>query len=95
MVRLLLLSSPALCLLSGVGVSELLNYVIKQYKNFNEEYDPMGNLIMTEPIPLEEQGTNKKRETVYFNIKLYTNFIRKDQKNNSDLDLKSFLFSYL
>jgi len=55
----------------------------------------MGNLIMTEPIPLEEQGTNKKRETVYFNIKLYTNFIRKDQKNNSDLDLKSFLFSYL
>jgi len=29
MVRLLLLSSPALCLLSGVGVSELLNYVIK------------------------------------------------------------------
>ncbi len=64
MVRLLLLSSPALCLLSGVGVSELLNYVIRQYKNYNEEYDPIGNLIMTEPIPLEEQKGGKKKETV-------------------------------
>ena len=39
MVRLLLLSSPALCLLSGIGISELLHYLIDQMKNYNEEED--------------------------------------------------------
>jgi len=36
MVRLLLLSSPALCLLSGIGVSEILHFFVKQFKNYNE-----------------------------------------------------------
>merc|ERR1712032_343471 len=39
MVRLLLLSSPALCLLSGIGVSELLHFFVKQFKNYNENDD--------------------------------------------------------
>jgi dolichyl-diphosphooligosaccharide--protein glycosyltransferase len=39
MVRLLLLSSPALCLLSGIGVSEILHFFVKQFKNYNETYD--------------------------------------------------------
>jgi len=64
MVRLLLLSSPALCLLSGLGLSDLMNYVIKQYKNFNEEYDAMGNLVMIEQAPQEEQQTHKKKPEV-------------------------------
>lgn len=41
MVRLLLLSSPALCLLSGIGISELLHYLIDQMKNYNEEEDKL------------------------------------------------------
>jgi dolichyl-diphosphooligosaccharide--protein glycosyltransferase len=36
MVRLLLLSSPALCLLSGIGVSELIHFFVKQAKNYSE-----------------------------------------------------------
>lgn len=39
MVRLLLLSSPALCLLSGIGVSEILHFFVKQFKNYNETYE--------------------------------------------------------
>ena len=39
MVRLLLLSSPALCLLSGLGISELLHFLADQVKNYNEEDD--------------------------------------------------------
>lgn len=36
MVRLLLLSSPALCLLSGVGVSEIIHFFVKQYRKYND-----------------------------------------------------------
>ena len=36
MVRLLLLSSPALCLLSGVGISDLLHFFADQMKNCEE-----------------------------------------------------------
>ena len=39
MVRLLLLSSPALCLLSGVGISELLHFFVDQFKNYNDSED--------------------------------------------------------
>jgi dolichyl-diphosphooligosaccharide--protein glycosyltransferase len=39
MVRLLLLSSPALCLLSGIGVSELIHFFMKQLKKYNETSD--------------------------------------------------------
>jgi dolichyl-diphosphooligosaccharide--protein glycosyltransferase len=39
MVRLLLLSSPALCLLSGIGVSELIHFFMKQMKKYNERTD--------------------------------------------------------
>ena len=39
MVRLLLLSSPALCLLSGIGISELIHFFVDQMKNYNEEED--------------------------------------------------------
>jgi dolichyl-diphosphooligosaccharide--protein glycosyltransferase len=39
MVRLLLLSSPALCLLSGIGVSELIHFFVKQFKKYNENDD--------------------------------------------------------
>jgi len=38
MVRLLLLSSPALCLLSGIGVSELIHFFMKQMKKFNDNF---------------------------------------------------------
>ena len=37
MVRLLLLSSPALCLLSGIGLSDLLRFLVTQVKNYKEE----------------------------------------------------------
>lgn len=36
MVRLLLLSSPALCLLSGIGVSDLIHFFVKQTKHYND-----------------------------------------------------------
>ena len=36
MVRLLLLSSPALCLLSGVGISELIHYLVDQLKGYDD-----------------------------------------------------------
>ncbi len=39
MVRLLLLSSPALCLLSGIGVSEIIHFFVKQLKKYNEPTD--------------------------------------------------------
>jgi dolichyl-diphosphooligosaccharide--protein glycosyltransferase len=39
MVRLLLLSSPALCLLSGIGVSELIHFFMKQIKNYSPRND--------------------------------------------------------
>ena len=39
MVRLLLLSSPALCLLSGIGISELIHFFVDQMKNYNEDDD--------------------------------------------------------
>jgi dolichyl-diphosphooligosaccharide--protein glycosyltransferase len=43
MVRLLLLSSPALCLLSGIGISELIHFFVDQMKNYNEEDDKNEN----------------------------------------------------
>jgi dolichyl-diphosphooligosaccharide--protein glycosyltransferase len=36
MVRLLLLSSPALCLLSGIGVSEIIHYFVKNLKYYRD-----------------------------------------------------------
>ena len=45
MVRLLLLSSPALCLLSGLGISELLHFFVDQLKNYDESQD---NAIINE-----------------------------------------------
>merc|ERR1711957_697648 len=55
MVRLLLLSSPALCLLSGIGVSELIHFFVKQFKKYNDndEEEP-------EYLPAEEKSENKK-----------------------------------
>ena len=41
MVRLLLLSSPALCLLSGLGISELLHFFVDQLKHYDESYENM------------------------------------------------------
>jgi dolichyl-diphosphooligosaccharide--protein glycosyltransferase len=48
MVRLLLLSSPALCLLSGIGVSEIIHYFVKNLKYYRdpseyEEQDAIAN----------------------------------------------------
>lgn len=37
MVRLLLLSSPALCLLSGIGISDLIRFLVTEVKNYREE----------------------------------------------------------
>ncbi len=37
MVRLLLLSSPALCFLTGLGLSELLHFFADQFENYNEK----------------------------------------------------------
>merc|ERR1711957_299962 len=57
MVRLLLLSSPALCLLSGIGVSELIHFFVKQFKKYNDndEEEP-------EYLPAEEKSENKKKK---------------------------------
>lgn len=41
MVRLLLLSSPVLCLLSGIGISELLHYLHDQMKKYNQDLDKL------------------------------------------------------
>jgi len=60
MIRLLLISSPALCILSGIGVSDLLNFVAKQHKRFNEEYDKNGYLV-TEVTTESLNNDNKKR----------------------------------
>jgi len=43
MVRLLLLSSPALCLLSGIGVSEIIHFFMKQLKKYNETSEDEEN----------------------------------------------------
>ena len=50
MVRLLLLSSPALCLLSGVGLSELIHFFVKQYKYYSEdaEKDYINGTVTTQ-----------------------------------------------
>ena len=37
MVRLLLLSSPALCLLSGIGISDLIRYYVSETKNNKDD----------------------------------------------------------
>ena len=46
MVRLLLLSSPALCILSGLGVSEIIHFFVKQFKNYKGEEENQE-----EPVP--------------------------------------------
>lgn len=48
MVRLLLLSSPALCLLSGVGVSDLIHFFVKQIK-----YYKGGELVKEQPPAID------------------------------------------
>jgi dolichyl-diphosphooligosaccharide--protein glycosyltransferase len=58
MVRLLLLSSPALCLLSGIGVSELIHFFVKQLKNYNERYDNEDN---TQPTQITDSSKGPKR----------------------------------
>jgi dolichyl-diphosphooligosaccharide--protein glycosyltransferase len=55
MVRLLLLSSPALCLLSGIGVSELIHFLVKQFKNYNEHEESE-----TKESPSQQNSKNKK-----------------------------------
>lgn len=52
MVRLLLLSSPALCLLSGIGLSDLIRYLVNEVKNYQEEL----------PEDLSEEETIKRNQ---------------------------------
>ena len=59
MVRLLLLSSPALCLLSGIGVSEIIHFFVKQLKNYNESYD--NETTETNPLPPVNNTTQGKK----------------------------------
>lgn len=63
MVRLLLLSSPALCLLSGVGISELLHFFVDQLKNYSEEEEANTDKYLAErknQISSAQSGKNKK-----------------------------------
>ncbi len=62
MVRLVLLSSPALCFLSAVGISDILDFGAKQFKLNNEEYNEKGYLIVEEDIQ-ENKKENEGSET--------------------------------
>ena len=61
MVRLLLLSSPALCLLSGIGVSEILHFFVKQFKNYNETYDSETAEGQPNPPQTQTQQAGQRR----------------------------------
>lgn len=70
MVRLLLLSSPALCLLSGIGVSELIHFFVKQFKKFNDndEDQEQTSVEQNKKDKKEKKETNnssKKKKKVY------------------------------
>jgi len=63
MVRLLLLSSPALCLLSGIGVSELIHFFVKQFKKYNEtdEQDTQESASQVDNKK-EKKDSNKEKK---------------------------------
>ncbi len=66
MVRLLLLSSPALCLLSGIGISEILHFFVKQFKNYDECYDNENTENQTQtqsntPSNTQQQTSTQRR----------------------------------
>lgn len=64
MVRLLLLSSPALCLLAGIGVSEILHFFVKQFKNYKElPEDASEAQQQYQPAPQQTQGSKKKTDS--------------------------------
>jgi len=77
MVRLLLLSSPALCLLSGVGVSEIIHFFVKQMKYYRDSSDKENPAIQAEvkedkakgakvgDKKLEEKRREEKRSKKY------------------------------
>lgn len=69
MVRLLLLSSPALCLLSGIGVSELIHFFMKQMKKYNEPSEDEEEQSQQNPQraarPLQQSNSNQIPEKKY------------------------------
>lgn len=75
MVRLLLLSSPALCLLSGIGVSELIHFFVKQFKKYNDYDDEEETQQHTQQAPVQNKKDKKdkkeKPEKKIINKKMY------------------------
>ena len=70
MVRLLLLSSPALCLLSGLGISELLHFFVDQLKHYDESQENMVSNESSFSI------TQKKEKKIYrYGIEVVAIFI--------------------
>lgn len=55
MVRLLLLSSPALCLLSGIGISDLIRYFVSEVKENNDETNKQIKKQTEEKVEKENQ----------------------------------------
>jgi dolichyl-diphosphooligosaccharide--protein glycosyltransferase len=62
MVRLLLLSSPALCLLSGIGVSELIHFFVKQFKKYNQNEDQELPQSNTQTLPNNNNHNKEKKD---------------------------------
>ena len=56
MVRLLLLSSPALCLLSGLGVSEIIHFFVKQIKYYQSPEE-------VQKLIIEKSKSKDKKES--------------------------------
>ena len=61
MVRLLLLSSPALCLLSGVGVSDLIHFFVKQIKYYRGGNQPVIELPSDQKAKLQNKVIIEKK----------------------------------
>jgi dolichyl-diphosphooligosaccharide--protein glycosyltransferase len=62
MVRLLLLSSPALCLLSGIGISDLIHFFVKQTKTDSEK--PEEEEIQSNVVSKNSHNQKKQQQTV-------------------------------
>jgi dolichyl-diphosphooligosaccharide--protein glycosyltransferase len=69
MVRLLLLSSPALCLLSGVGVSELIHFFVKQIKYYKGE-SVQETLASSDPKVVKKLSATKEKKMAKYRISI-------------------------
>lgn len=92
MVRLLLLSSPALCLLSGIGVSEILHFFVKQFKNYDESYDSENPESQNQSNSQQQNSTQRRGITQTQNTTQVQS--GNNQSNQNQKEKKVYRYSF-